>query len=207
MGPALGDVTAEAEPRHHFTTPALDDNDEDELLGGAGERSNGSGKSAAKATKGRRDVAALTTQVNQITATLAQITQKMGIETPVPEGKTPPQKPPNNQQQVPPTLRKVRQILKGLRVKSITVTEAEVQAKLRALPTTPSAAATWLNTSTPSGEKAVDSSKHVLTTQPWGTAKVVKAANIRTTVLDGPAVTACQTIAEYEQVVTWLGSF
>eukprot|EP00959_Pyramimonas_sp_CCMP1952_P133571 2793042-Pyramimonas_sp.AAC.1 len=77
-----------------------------------------------------------------------------------------------------------------MRVNHIKVTEEQVQDKLRGLLTRTTAASTWLNGG-PAAEKAQET-KLVVHSQPWGTAKIVKAANIRTTTLDGPAVITCQ---------------
>ncbi|CAK0798710.1 unnamed protein product, partial [Prorocentrum cordatum] len=134
--------------------------------------------------------------VTQITTVLNKLTEKMGVESQVAVGKPPKKRTPKNTQ-VPPTLQKIREYLKYMRVNHIKVTEEQVQDKLRGLLSRTTAASTWLNGG-PAAEKAQDT-KLVVHSQPWGTAKIVKAANIRTTTLEGPAVITCQSPTEYEQ--------
>ncbi|CAK0885920.1 unnamed protein product, partial [Prorocentrum cordatum] len=141
--------------------------------------------------------------VTQITTVLNKLTEKMGVESLVAVGKPPKKRTPKNAQ-VPPTLQKIREYLKYMRVNRLKVTEEQVQEKLRGLLSRTTAASTWLNGG-PAAEKVQDT-KLVVHSQPWGAAKIVKAANIRTTTLEGPAVIACQSPTEYEQATQWLGS-
>eukprot|EP00959_Pyramimonas_sp_CCMP1952_P417445 8745978-Pyramimonas_sp.AAC.1 len=65
----------------------------------------------------------------------------MGVESQVAVGKPPKKRTPKNTQ-VPPTLQKIREYLKYMRVNHIKVTEEQVQDKLRGLLSRTTAAST-----------------------------------------------------------------